>query len=139
LLLPSALSVVANEDMIVRLDGTSLVGLPRKYEPAELDLRRFTVRIHGRTKEFSPFLKSLFEQPYHLELSASWYYEPSSLPPYLAIRIFPKGRDFSYEILLDIDTVRIIQLSVMLRESAAVTRDLPVSLTSSDINKAMAR
>ena len=123
-------------DMIIRRDDNKLVGLPPAYQPAELDLKAFRIRIREHTEDFSPWLKSLFIQPYDLQLSASWYHERSTLPPYLLMRIQPTGRDFSYEILLDLDAVRIIKADVVLRESAATIRYMPVALANRQISKA---
>jgi len=129
-------SVCGHADTIIRLDGDKLVGLPQEYQPAQLDLKAFRIRIREHTKDFSPWLKSLFEQPHDLLLSASWYHERSIPPPYLLMRILPTGRDFSYEILFDLDAVRIIKAELVLRESATTTRFVPVALSDHDVSKA---
>src|SRR5690349_12848319 len=89
--------VFGHKDTIIRLQGSKLVGLPEQYQPAELDLSAFRLRIGGRTTVFSHFLKSLFDQRYDFEASASWY-NRSRLPSYLSLHISPKGKDYSYSI-----------------------------------------
>src|SRR5215468_8251347 len=97
LALPSALP--AHEDTIIQLKGTNLVGLPKNYAPAELDMKAFRLRIGSRAMTLSPFLKGLFDEPHNLLICASWYHERSLLPPYLLLRIQPKKKkDFSYGI-----------------------------------------
>jgi hypothetical protein len=127
LALPSELQ--AHEDAIIQLKGTNLVGLPKTYAPAELDMKAFRLRIGSHAMTFSPFLKSLFDEPNELRISASWYHERSTLPPYLLLHIQPKKKDFSYSILFNMDTLDVIEVSVTLRESDATSRHLPVALS----------
>jgi hypothetical protein len=92
--------------------------------------------------EFSPFLRSLFptEQRFDLMITASWYHTWSSLPPYIVLHIDPKGKDFSYEILLNLDTLDVIRVSVVLKEFDSTTRYVPVELSESqkqDIKKSI--
>ena len=61
---------------------------------------------------FSPLLKSLFGLPHDLKLTASAYHDPKILPPYLAITIQPKGKDFAYQLLLNLDTLDPVRLLV---------------------------
>ncbi len=126
LALPPALH--ADEATIIQLKGSKLVGLPMNYAPAELDMKAFRLRIGGHAMTFSPFLKSLFDAPHELSISASWYHERSTLPPYLVLHIQPLKKDFAYGILLNLDTLNVIAVSVTLRESATTSRDLPVEL-----------
>ena len=122
LLLATALCgpLLAHQDALVQLEGKTLVGLPRQYSPAELDLEAFRLRIGQHVMEFSPLLQSFFRrQPYDLQVRASWYHanEDGSLPPYLTLHITPKGRDYTYRVLFALDTLRLIDISVDLRGS----------------------
>jgi hypothetical protein len=128
-------SLFAHVDTVIRLEGSKLVGLPEQYQPAELDLKSFRIRIGSHAKEFSPFLKSLFDQPYAFEAFASWYHERTILPPYLSFHISPKGKDFSYTILLELDTLKLISMHVIIGESEATSRSFPVALSDSDMSK----
>jgi hypothetical protein len=126
-MLPRALQ--AHQDTIIQVKDTKLIGLPKDYAPAELDTKAFRLRIGRHAMTFSPFLKSLFVEPYDLRMSASWYHERSILPPYLKLSIQPKKKDFSYSILFNLETLEVIELSVTLRVSDSVSRHLPVALS----------
>jgi hypothetical protein len=129
LALPSALQ--AHEDTIIQLKGTNLVGLPKNYAPAELDMRAFRLRIGSRAMNFSPYLRCFFDEPYELRISASWYHERSTLPPYLLLHIQPKKKkDFSYGILFNMDTLDVIEVSVTLRVSDTSSRDFSIALSA---------
>jgi hypothetical protein len=125
-------SLLAHEDTIIGLENKKLVGLPKEYTPAELDLKNFRIRIKDHAMVFSPLLKSLFDQPYDLRIFASWYHDRKILPPYLLLRIQPKKKDFRYELLLSLDTLALVQLSVVLQESDSATRRLPIALSDAE-------
>jgi hypothetical protein len=130
----------AHEDHILRINGDKLVGLPDKYAPAEISVRESRLRIGDHVMVFSPLLKSLFELPHELRLTASWYHDPKILPPYLVINIQPRRKDFSYQLLLNLDTLDLIEVSVKLRESEKSTRLLPIALSNEqkeDIRKSV--
>jgi hypothetical protein len=127
LALPS--TVQAHEDTIIQLRGTNLVGLPKNYSPAEFDTNTFRLRIGNHAMTFTPFLKSLFDAPHDLRISGSWYHQRSTLPPYLLFHIQPKKKDFSYSILINMDTLDVIEVSVTLRESDSTSRHLQVALS----------
>jgi len=113
-------SLSAHQDTIIRLEGRTLIGLPNQYSPAELDLEALRLRIGRHSMVFSPLLRSFFRrQPYDLQVLASWYHdnEDGSLPPYLTLHITPKGRDYSYDVVFALDTLRVIDVSVALRGS----------------------
>jgi hypothetical protein len=110
--------------------------LPQQYQPAELDLGAFRITLRGQTVAFSPFLKSLFDQPYDLHLSASWYHERATLPPYLCIRISPKDRDFHYELVIDLETSRLIHLKTVKHYRDQSLQFFNVALSSTDVSKA---
>jgi len=118
----------AHMDKIIELKGTELVGLPKDYAPAELEMKAFRLRIGTHEMTFSPYLQNLFEQPYDLKITASWDYHLSGLPPYINLHILPKKKDYSYRLLLNLDTLDLIELSVVLKMSDSKTWELPVAL-----------
>ena len=135
---PSALQ--AHVDTAIQLQGTRLAGLPENYSPAEFNAKAFRLRIGTHAMTFSPFLRSLFDQPHELSISASWYHQRSTLPPYLVLHIKPKKKDFSYSILFNMDTLDVIEVSVVLREAGGTIRYLPVALSDrqkEDIRKSI--
>jgi len=121
----------AHQDSLITLEGVNLVGLPAEYQPAELDLERYRLRIKNHVMDFSPFVKSLFpeKRDYDFIISSSWYHDRSVLSPYISIHIKPKTRDFSYRILFNMESLSVIEVSVVLTESDNVTRELPINLS----------
>lgn len=132
----SSAAVYGHQDVLIQLQGDKLIGLPRRYEPATLNLRSFRIQIQGKGKEFSPFLKSLFRRPYDLELSASWYHERSILPPYLLVHISPKAKNYTHRILFDLDALQLIQVERVVRFAGGTIRHRGVPLSNLDISKA---
>ena len=116
----SCASASAHVDRIIRLEGKALVGLPAEYSPAELDLEALRLRIGDHVMEFPPPLRGFFErQPYDLVVSASWFHDDDdTLPPYLLLGITPEGRDYSYSVVLALDTLRLLDIRVTLRGPA---------------------
>src|SRR5688500_17134089 len=107
----------AHSDARIELKHGALVGLPKKYAPAELNVKASRIRVGNHVMTFSPLLQSLFDQPHNLEISASWYHDKQILPPYITLLVHPKKKDFSYQILLNLETLQLVELSVILRES----------------------
>jgi len=125
-------ALLAHKDTLIQLKGTRLVGLPEKFTPAELDLKAGELRIGHHAMTFSPLLKSLFDQSHELVISASWYHNPKILPPYISLHIKPREKDFSYQILLNLETLELIEVSVTLRESPTTTRQLPIAISDTE-------
>ena len=122
-------SAHAHQDRIIVLENNNLVGLPAEYQPAQLDLKASKLRIKNHEMDFSPYVKSFFEEePYEIQISSSWYHTRSSLPPYLQIRIIPEDKDYRYQLLFNMNTLEIIDIEVViLRERTS--RGFPVALS----------
>src|SRR5437868_4248464 len=105
-------ALLAHEDTFIELKGSTLIGLPARYGPAEFDSKTFKIRIGNHATTLDPYLQSFFETPHDLRFSASWYHSPKTLPPYLLLRIQPVKRPFHYEILLNLDTLQFIDFSI---------------------------
>ena len=124
-------SAAAHQDTLLKLSEGVLTGLPKEYEPARFDLSRKVLTIGGKELRFPAVLHRLFPDdfivapfgdpvvikgtPYDLKFSASWYHDLSGLPPYLLIRISPKNRDFAFEILIDLDTLKFIRVEANIK------------------------
>ena len=133
-------ALLAHEDTPIQIKDGALIGLPVKYLPAEFDTTVYRIRIGNHAMNFDPFLKSFFDQPHELVISASWYHEPEILPPYIALHTRPRKKDFSYEMLLNLDTLEVIYIFVVLHMDDSSTRDLPIALTDQwkkDIKKSI--
>jgi len=132
--------VSAHEDTLIQLKGTDLVGLPKNYAPAEFDVKALHLRIGKHEMTFPPFLRSFFEQQHDLRITASWYHYSETLPPYILLHIQPKKKDFSYDLLLNLETLDLIEISVVLQTSDSSTRYLPIALRDQwkeDISKSI--
>jgi len=51
-----------------------------------------------------------------------------TLPPYIYLRIQPKEKDYSYELVFNLATLDVIELSVVLKTSPSKTWILPIAL-----------
>jgi hypothetical protein len=118
----------AHMDQIIEVKGTALVGLPDEYSPAELEMTAFRLRIGKHEMTFSPYLTNFFEEAYDLRITASWDHGPELLPPYINLHIKPKGKDYSYKLLLNLRTLDLIEFSVVLKTSGSKTWPLPIAL-----------
>lgn len=141
-LLIGVASLAAHQDTPIQLKDGKLLGLPKEFEPAAFDLEKKILTISGKALPFPDSLKALFPDdrrvdqigesnavkgvPFALKFSASWYHGPSFLPPYLLMKITPKDRDFSCEILVDIESVAFLEARVFLKISETRTELVPV-------------
>ncbi|MFA6176435.1 MAG: hypothetical protein WC765_07645 [Phycisphaerae bacterium] len=123
-----AVQLHAHTDTFLEFKDKNLVGLPPEYLPATLDLDKGLLRIASGELEFPPFLKGIFNDPtrHSLKISSSWYHDPEGLPPYINIMVTPKGRDFTYTILIDMKKMLIIEVGLELKESDSLTRLVPI-------------
>ncbi len=118
----------AHRDTRIELRGVKLVGLPPEYSPAELDLKGRRLRIKDHEMKISGLLESFFDQPYDLQVHSSWYHDHHILPPYLELEIRPKKKDYGFEILLELHTLRLIKATVVLHEGHGTTQYIPSAL-----------
>jgi hypothetical protein len=105
-----SLSALAHKDTPIELTAAGdLRGLPRQYQPARLllpDGNRKSVRLElGKVAKIFPVCLSQFFLRSHVFVSASWYNQ-SSLPPYLNIRLDPREPESSegWSLLIDMNT-----------------------------------
>ena len=130
----------AHRDTFIQLEGKTLTHLPEAYSPAELDLKDFQMRVKDHVIKFTPLLKSLFDYPYDLKITASWYHQRSNLAPYIVLHIQPQKKDFSYELSFELESLELTSLSIVLQVSESATQYLPIELSKEDkptINKAI--
>lgn len=126
-----SVSVFAHEDTRIELQGTKLVGLPKEYSPAELDLKAHRLRIGNHAMRFAAVLGTFFDEPYDLEVSSSWYHERDLLPPYVLLDIHPKTKDYRFQLLLALDTLELIKASIVLNKTSGATQYLSLALEDS--------
>lgn len=128
-------SLFAHTDRIITCKNGKLIGLPKQYQPAELDLDKYRLRIKNHVINISKsaYLNSLFpkNKKYDLDISSSWYHDKSLLPPYIVFHIKPLEKDFSYKILFNMDTLDVMKVTVVLKISSNSTRYMNVMLSKS--------
>jgi len=107
--------LLAHSDRVLQIQGTTLVGLPPEYGPAEFDKSACRLRIGNYELAQCAALADLLEQPHDLFISSSWYHDQKLLPPYLNFHIKPKSRDYSYQFLFDLRTLELLKFSVLLQ------------------------
>lgn len=96
-------SASGHQDFVIDLqrDGT-LRGLPPRYEPARLSIpngeyhagHNVILQLGGNRVEFPECLSILFTKASrkHIQLSPSWYHDPSIVPYYLSIELPTRAR-----------------------------------------------
>lgn len=135
----------AHQDTPLQLKDGVLEGLPKVFQPARFDLEKKVLTIGGKNLELPPTLRRWFPDdhtadtfaepqkgiPYDLSFSASWYHGLSStLPPYLQIRITPKERDFCFEIIVDIQSLKILEANMIVSLSPNSKQRVPIAINS---------
>jgi hypothetical protein len=129
-------SLPAHEETIIKLENSKLIGLPDKYQPAELDLKEYRFRIKNNVMNFAPIIEDIFmvHKPYDLTIGASWHPEGSigTLPPYIWLRVQEQGSKISYSILFNLDTLDVMNIMVTIPDPDTVTRNLHVKLSDLD-------
>lgn len=117
----------AHQDTLISLEGKALVNLPKRFQPASFDANEASLTIAGKPLLLPRFLKSVLEDPksYDLSIASSWYHDPELLPPYLSIKIAPKGRHFAYSVLVDMSGLRVLKVELELKENDSNTEAIP--------------
>ena len=87
-----------------------------------------SLTIAGKELLLPRFLTSVLadKDAFELQLASSWYHDPELLPPYISIDVTPKGRHFTYSVLVDMVGMKILEVEVELKETDSVTRLIPV-------------
>ncbi|WP_444917890.1 hypothetical protein [Microbulbifer sp. JMSA003] len=94
----------AHQDRLIELRGNLLIGLPEKYQPAVLDLKKHSFSIAGKRLVIPDCYGQFFPKTnnYKISITASWYHsEITDLPPYMGIRITENGKSFGHFIQLE--------------------------------------
>ncbi|MEJ6635023.1 MAG: hypothetical protein QNL77_04855 [Akkermansiaceae bacterium] len=70
-----------------------------------------------------------------LEFTSSWYHGPSSLPCYLSIEISPEDRDYEFRLLVDIESLIIMEAHVIHMLGKDRFQSFPNTLTRPESEK----
>lgn len=111
------LSLTANshQDTIIDIDGVLLKNLPIQYQPSILDLEAMYLLIGVHRLDFPSCVSKYFRTDSNSKVTAkaSWYHEFDLLPPYITIEVQPKNRDYRFDLMFSLDTVRPIEFQVL--------------------------
>jgi hypothetical protein len=136
----------AHSDTPLTWTNGELKGLPKEFQPAGFDFKKRELTLRGKQLRMPGQLRGIFTDeirkdslhrekkeawpPVGLMFSASWYHGPSELPPYLNVHVAPKGMDYRYEILVDMEKVAILKAEIIHQDQDGKgERSFPVDLS----------
>jgi len=102
-----------HQDRILKIDKNgNIIGLPKKFMPAQFDLNKNRLRIHDKEIIFPKCVSTYFKEHKNpkLLLTASWYHQKSPLPYYIHFQITDDSVDYGYNILIDLETLELIYI-----------------------------
>ncbi|MEP5936212.1 MAG: hypothetical protein ABJ218_13930 [Winogradskyella arenosi] len=105
---------VVHQDTPLQIDKNGdIIGLPNKYSPAKFDKSEKILRIGNRILVFPECITEYFEEHKNpkLRVSASWYHSKDIMPYYLNFDISDDETNFSYNILIDLETLELIYVN----------------------------
>jgi hypothetical protein len=146
-LLCSALMMIsslhAHQDTQLKFENGKITGLPDKYLPASVDIKKQTLSIAGKTLVFPDVLRGIFTfdanpdpfesnppkieaHPYTYSFSASLYHEQfvGGLPSYMLIKVTPADAKIGFELLIDIDNLSFLRADILVKGIGSIPIDL---------------
>jgi hypothetical protein len=123
-------SSLIHQDTQLQIDKNgNIIGLPKKFSPAKFDLNKKKLRINNKEIIFPKCLNHYFEEHKSpkLKLLASWYHSKDVMPYYLHFNISYKSVNCEYTILIDLETLELIDLNKSITEGS-ITRNPRVEL-----------
>ncbi|WP_299715260.1 hypothetical protein [uncultured Tenacibaculum sp.] len=105
---------VVHRDTPLKLDGKgNIIGLPKQYKNPKFIVKDKKLSINNKTVIFPECLQQFFKSKeyYEIDLSASWYHYKDVIPYYLNFSISSDLAEYSYSILIDLDTLELISVS----------------------------
>ena len=104
---------VIHKDTPLQIDKNgNIIGLPNEYSPAKFDEAEKILQIRNRIIVFPECITEYFEENKNtkLNLSASWYHSKDIMPFYLNFEISDYSTDYSYSILINLETLELIKV-----------------------------
>lgn len=104
---------VVHQDKILQIDKNgNIIGLPKKFMPAQFELNKNRLRIHQKEIVFPKCISTYFKEHKNpkLLLSASWHHSKTFLPYYLDFQIRDPNVDSGYNILINLETLDLIHI-----------------------------
>ena len=110
---------VVHQDTPLQIDKNGdIIGLPNKYSPAKFDKSEKILIIRNRILVFPECITEYFEKHKNpkLNLSASWYHSKDIMPYYLNFDISDNKTNYSYTVLVDLETLELIYVNKVTRK-----------------------
>ena len=110
---------VVHQDTPLQIDKNGdIIGLPNEYSPARFDKTEKILRIRNRILVFPECVTKYFEEHKNpkLNLSASWYHSKDIMPYYLNFDISDNKTNYSYTVLVDLETLELIYVKKVTRK-----------------------
>mgnify|MGYP006143337367 CR=1 FL=1 len=104
---------MVHQDRILKIDKNgNIIGLPKKFMPAQFDLNKNSLRINNKEIIFPKCISTYYKEYKNpkLLLTASWYHQKTSLPYYLNFQIKDSSISYGYRILIDLETLELIYI-----------------------------
>lgn len=112
-------SDVVHQDTRLQIDKNgNIIGLPKQFNPAKFDWNKKKLQINDKELIFPKCMNCYFEKQKKtkLNLSASWYHSKEVMPYYLSFDISHEGANYGYTILIDLETLELIDINKSIRE-----------------------
>jgi hypothetical protein len=137
-----------HQDTKLEFQEGRILGLPTQYSPATFNTKELELIIAGKRliipEEIrrvllhdispEPFVEPRTYKtiPSMYSFTASWYHAkvPGDLPPYIVINISPNNTECRFEILVDMDALKVIQADVSIKSIGTVPILLKEAATS---------
>nr|WP_294927135.1 hypothetical protein [uncultured Flavobacterium sp.] len=110
---------VIHKDRRLQIDNNgNIIGLPKQFNPAKFDRNKKKLRINNKELIFPKCMNYYFDQhkKTKFNLSASWYHSKDIMPYYLNFDISDKSGNYGYTILIDLETLELIDINQLIRE-----------------------
>lgn len=108
-----------HQDTPLELDKQgNICGLPEEFGNAVFNLEKRYLKINDKEIVFPQCIMLYFnihKNP-KLSLSASWYHSKKIMPYYLNFMISQKGKDYTYNVLVNLETLELIDVSFNLKQ-----------------------
>ncbi len=112
-----------HQDRILKInENGKIIGLPKEYSPAQFNIKKGYLRIRNKELTFPTCIKYYFNihpNP-KLTLSASWYHSKEIMPYYLNFVISQKNKDYTYSILVNLETLELMFVEVSILQGNSI-------------------
>ena len=116
-------SKTIHQDRILKIDKNgNLIGLPKEFGPGKFDLSKNYLRIKEKEIVLPKCINYYFKVHNNpeIKLTASWYHSKDIMPYYLNFDISQKNKDYGYKVLIDLETIGLIDVQTTIKKENSV-------------------